>query len=496
MMIQLHKPNIETNPSHLSEGKLILNEPREVVQETNIVQTVVMDLAEKLKDPSNVKEISLALNNRNPALPQYEAWNDCSLAQGYPSLAVFYSQLHHQYPEGKFDLVAHQYIQKIVDAIDATGLHEASLFYGLAGICYAVATASQKRTRYRSLLEGLEARLITQLETNYLPSILNDVENSAPTSHLLYELLYGITGIGAYVLAEKDNSPALYPILQKIITTLIRRTEPIIVNGVEVPGWYSAFEHQYIPEDKQNYPQGNFNTGISHGITGVLAFLSIAMIRGILLPGQKEAIKRIVNWLRAKAFTRNGQISWAERVTWDAEVYQACDFGYMQRMGWCYGKPAILRTLSLAGLALNDKDLLGYSHRHFLEVFELEETAWNLPGPMFCHGLLGLYAMTKQMADDTRDPILLLKTQQLLDRVLGYFDPTAPFSFREIEAGTLDREKSSPFLVSINKVGLLNGSVGIGMALLDYLSGKDSHWDFPFLISSKEGLYHADSATS
>ncbi len=443
---------------------------------------IIFDIAEKLRDPVQVKSLVTRESNRNPAMPQYSPWGDISLAHGYPSMVLLYHELHQRFPDQNWDRVRHEYIRKTVESIEQNGVRNLSLFSGLAGVCYAVSVVSQGSRHYQQLLQKLDEILLACLPDCYFLPLEKDISQGVPSSIFLYDLIQGIVGVGVYLLSRMHDA-RLFSTLVTLIELLIRRALPINVNGYEVAGWYLPFEHQFIEQDKKNYPQGNFNLGLSHGMTGILSFLSLASLAGIDLKGQKEAIECLRSWLQDKAIRRNGILMWPERVTWASEIFGASDFGFMQRMGWCYGKPGILRTLYLAGIAEDDFLLINEAHNRFKEIFRVSEEEWNLPGPMFCHGLLGLYVTTLRMAQDTQDEELILESSRLKAKILDFYEPYSPFGFRDVEPKSLDRESIHQEHVHIDKAGLLDGSVGIALALLEAASPMKRRWDAPFLIT-------------
>lgn len=445
--------------------------------------SIVMDIADKMKDPGFVKSVTLESVNDNRSTPSFTCWDDLSLGQGYPSFVLFYNELHQQFPEKGWDMVTHDYIIRIKAAIERTKISDFSLYSGLAGICFAVFLASQQRTRYQNLLNQLDLLLIKSIEKFHLRALKEDIERGVPSAVADYDLIQGIVGIGVYYLHNLDQN-AIHASFNDLIQILIKRTEPIQVKGIEVPGWYIPYEGQFIEEDKQHYPEGNFNIGVAHGVPGILALLSLAMIKGIVLPGQREAILRIADWIRAKAVNIKGRLYWPERVAWNDEIHQINQIRFLQRMGWCYGKPGILRSLYLASLALHDTGLGEYVHLNYRHIFELNEDDWYLPSPMFCHGLAGLYTITKHMARDFQDAQLWGQATKLKEKICHFYHPEHPLGFRDVEPVRAKREERIPHECCRHKSGFLEGAAGTALTLLDGLSPAKSHWEGPFLIST------------
>ncbi len=53
-----------------------------------------------------------------------------------------------------------------------------------------------------------------------------------------YDLLHGLTGIGAHLLARAPGDDAL----GRILAYLVRLTEPLRIDGQTLPGWWTAHD--------------------------------------------------------------------------------------------------------------------------------------------------------------------------------------------------------------------------------------------------------------
>jgi len=443
-------------------------------------ENVVKDLAKKMYDSQSIKKIVLLKSNKNP-LSIHHPWADISLSHGFPALVCFYVQLDERFPQNGWGYVAHEYILKIGKILEAEGVHDFSLFSGLAGICYAVLKASKQKTRYQNLLNNLNPLLSNSIKKNFLVPLELDIKKEQPSSVNYYDTIQGIVGIGAYCLQDAQN-PLLYESLTSIIETLIKRCKPIQIGNHQVPGWYVPVKYQFMEQDKELYPQGNFNLGLAHGIPGVLALLSLAYQKGIQLPFQRQTIRTIVKWIKNHSQVKNGLTIWPDRISFETEIEQKAETNYLYRDAWCYGNPGIIRSLYLAGKALHNTALKKYALSIFKTTFDRPKEEWWLPGPTFCHGISGLLAITNRMAIDTKDPFLDTKVSFLRELLLQFYDSSHPFGFQDLEPTNYQKGKEGLTYISLNKAGLLEGASGIGLALLE-IGKKGSSWDAPFLIN-------------
>lgn len=441
----------------------------------------VKEIANRLKDPESVKAIVLHPENRNPdPLFQDHPWADLSFSGGYPAILLLFTELDRLFPDEKWDLAAHVYVVKIKEMIEKQGIGNFSLFGGLAGICFALSQASKGGTRYQKLLNVLNDHLIQGMENNYFAAFKDNLQNGKSTSMFLYDVIQGIAGIGVYGITQLPN-PNFVQLIQEILRLLVGLTGTVIVEGKEIPGWYLSLEVQVMEEEKIEYPKGNFNLGLAHGIPGVLGFLSVASLHGIIIDGQREAIEKIATWLRARRRFANGSFFWESRIRFEDEISGITTTYTQGRDAWCYGTPGVVSSLFLAGKALQNNELKDFAVQSLKSVFDRNQEKWNLPGPTFCHGISGLLLITHQMALQSEDLDLKEQVNRLKEILMQFYEPQSPFGFK-------DRKpcKNGEYF-GINNTGFLEGSVGVLLTLLS-VEGALSWWHAPFLIS--DGIIH------
>ena len=129
-----------------------------------------------------------------------------------------------------------------------------------------------------------------------------------------YDLIRGLTGIGAYLLHRHGGGDPLHQeVLKNVLSYLVRLTEPLTIGGEAVPGWWTG----NAPDDQPSprWPGGHGNLGMAHGIAGPLTLLSTAMRQGATVAGQPDAIGRICAWLDQWRTGFGTQAWWPETVS-------------------------------------------------------------------------------------------------------------------------------------------------------------------------------------
>lgn len=423
-------------------------------------------------NPDRVKEIMLDPNSQNPD-PHWsfeKKWNPLSLSEGYPGILILLAETQRNQLM-PMDEAIHAYVLRIKEKIEAEGLEpDLSLYSGVAGICFALSLVSCERTRYQKMLTKLEEYLLKQIDKEYLQPMEECLKNKLPIFVKYYDPIQGLSGIGRYFLENRSQDKMMEGALQ-ITEMLIKLTQPIVIEGHEVPGWFVS------DKDPLNYrmqkEKGNFNLGLAHGVTSILSYLSIASLKGINLKGQREAIERMVFWLKSKSVTKNKATVWPSHVSWEDEI-NSVNHSLPTRDAWCYGTPGVARTLYLAAKALNNQDLSSFAQKAFHGIFERTFDQWDIPAPTVCHGVAGLLIITKEMAKD--DASLNVEVEKLRQHLFSVYQEESAFGFKDIEPC---RQGG---YISLDKIGLLEGCVGTILSLLP-TSQKGSPWHLPLLIS-------------
>lgn len=439
--------------------------------------SIVKEIARRCNDPSKIKNLAIAPENQNPdPIFAFPNWGDLSFSSGYPGILLLFTELERQFPNEGWEKSVHNYVLAIKAAIEQEGLRrgQQSLFGGLAGVCFALQCASLQGKRYKSMIDKLDNFLISAVESHYLVPLRQNLNNGVPSSPMLYEMMQGIAGICAYSLQHLKN-PLLEKLTRQILEVLVRLCQPINIQGCQVPGWYIQPQDFFLEEDKKSYPKGNFNLGVSHGVSSLLGILALAFSQGIVVNGNQEAMETIANWLISKRHHHNNTYFWGSTVPFEEETGVHAVQMRATRDAWCYGVPGISRMLFLAGKALGNISWQKIAVEIFGNIFLEPTEKWHIPAPTFCHGIAGLFLINSYMAKDSAVAGLQKQQELLKEMLLQQFNPDYPFGFQDLD---LQRQGS---LWPINKPGLLEGATGTLLSLL-HPHLDHPQWQAAFLI--------------
>ncbi|MDS1269269.1 lanthionine synthetase C family protein [Lipingzhangella sp. LS1_29] len=264
---------------------------------------------------------------------------------------------------------------------------DGGLFCGATALAYVLHIASPTHPLLDALDEHIDTLARKRLDAAHARINQGELAETAE-----FDLIKGLTGIGTYLLTRTPGSRRTTDVL----TYLVRLTQPIRHRGEELPGWWA----HNAPISGGDFSGGHANLGLAHGISGPLALLSAAQIRGITVEGQDTAIARICSWMDHWHTTdTDGAAGWPRWITQTQHRNGTGAETNPMPLAWCYGTPGQARAQQLAAQAL------GEDERHVIAVRALAPCASNtaaiarLDGSL-CHGRAGLLQTLRRAATD------------------------------------------------------------------------------------------------
>jgi hypothetical protein len=285
-----------------------------------------------------------------------------------------------------------------------------------------------------------------------------------------WDLISGLTGVGVHLLGRREL-PERRDALEHVLGGLVA----LAGDGGEPPRWSTPPDKLYT-NLRELTPAGNVNCGLSHGVPGPLALMSLALEAGVEVPGQLDAMRRTADWLAAQAFPgRFGP-------EWPAAVPLADGAGPAARPGaalpgWCYGNAGVARALWLSSSALADPGLAGTALEALKVALARQRTERPLQAPTLCHGTAGLAQVSLRVAADSGDPEIATAARDLCLELVDVFEPDAPLGYRDVTVG-----KREPRL-AVDDPTLLAGAAGTALVLLAGADDHDPEWDRALLLS-------------
>jgi hypothetical protein len=433
---------------------------------TGDVATKALEIAQEVAERLRTRQRLLAANlaaAEQTHYPKTVYWEPLGIAQGDAGLALGCSYLDACFPGNGWDLIGHEYLDCAVESVKNGGSLALGLFAGLAGLAFAARCLSRGGTRYRRLIDALEAELFSRVLE---PAGMLVSRHGLAVSE--FDVISGLSGAGAYLLQQGGLPPGDVA-LNAVLEGIIALTETM--DGV--PHWYTPAH--LLPEKTmlEHYPHGNLNCGLAHGIPGPLAFMALALEAGFVVNGLREAVRRTADWLiRHRTSDRFG-LNWPTVVPHVPGGIARPEHLDSSRAGWCYGTPGVARALWLAGRALADDELGRLAVDAMAAVYRRPVSWRRIDSPTFCHGVAGLLQVTLRFAHDTGSALFANAATGLCAQLLTLYEPDRMLGFCAIEPGGN----------RVDQPGLLDGAPGVVLALLAASTNVEPTWDRLFLLS-------------
>jgi hypothetical protein len=321
-----------------------------------------------------------------------------------------------------------------------------SLYLGAPAIAFILHTADGGTGRYARPLAALDARTgaITRQRLLDAHARIDARLRPRPSE---YDLFYGLTGLGLLYLAHEPGSP----LLDAILTYLVRLIQPLPGDGRRLPGWWTKRD----PHGRLSaaYPAGHLNLGMAHGITGPLALMSAAARLGLAPVGLHDAITDICAVLDDCRQESPAGPWWPGWITVPEHASGHLSQTAPGRPSWCYGTPGLARAQHLAGIALGDTSRQDMAIHALRQCLTDSAQLSQISDATLCHGTAGILITTRHAAADAPPGTFTVPLRHI--RTLHDNLPPLPAS------------------------GLLEGSIGRSLATLcDDCGGRPaSGWD-------------------
>ncbi len=380
-------------------------------------------------------------------------WRAQSLAKGAAGIALLHIERAHA-ATGSWE-TAHSWV-KAATRDEISAADTAGLYFGVPAISFVLhAAGADGIARYGAVLAGIDAH-VSALAHRRIDLAQQRIGRGQRPVFAEYDLLHGLTGIGAHLLAHAPGNDAL----GRILAYLVRLTEPLRVDGQTLPGWWTA--HDPNVNTSAGFPGGHLNLGVAHGISGPLALLAQGLRAGITVDGQPDAISGICAFLDTWRQEGDAGPWWPQWLTLDELRAGRTTQPGPLRPSWCYGTPGISRAQQLAGIASRDTVRQHMAERALAACLSDPTQLDQIIDASLCHGWAGLYQTAVRAAADALTPALAAILPHLSEQLI-------------------QRTSTIPS----QSTGLLEGNAGLALALhtAARIAPPISGWDTCLMIN-------------
>jgi len=399
-----------------------------------------------------------------PAGPRAQPWWPQSLAHGIPGIALLHIEIAAA-GLGPWQR-AHDWLAAAARTPVTSGA-DSHPYYGAPALAHALACAAdQCPGSYQHALSALDRQIVTDARRR-VAAAHQRIDRGRLPKLAEFDALQGLAGYGSYLLRRDPASDALHAVLEY----LVRLTDPVIIEGEQLPGWWTSTGPSGRADPR--FPDGHANNGLAHGITGVLSLLSLAAMHGTTVRGQAGAIQTICAWLdRCRIDTGRGP-AWPYWVTRAEQRTGQVAPPRPLRPSWCYGTAGMSRAQQLAALALGDTDRQQTAEAALVSALTDPAQLAATTDISLCHGFAGLAHVAGRIAADALPPAAA-QLRALIPAMLHPVDAVGAGAGSGATA-VLTEAGRAP--------GLLDGAAGTALAVLSASTATPaSRWDACLLI--------------
>lgn len=397
-----------------------------------------------------VHDIAAALES----LEEGEGGRYASLAGGLSGQALFYTYLALQTGDDAPAERAANLVEQAADALAVTPL-PANLYTGFAGVAW---TMEHLRGRLFAD-EGDEEDPVAEIDE----ALLAPLQRSPWPGD--YDLITGLVGLGVYAL-ERLPRPKAKTLLGSVVDRLAETADV----SEEGAAWFTRPED--LPDwQREIHTRGNYNLGVAHGLPGVITILGGAAAAGI--EKARPLLDDSVRFLLARRQDPSvGSCFSTSYAPWEPPSGS--------RLAWCYGDPGVAATLLVAARAVGEPAWEREAMDVALASTTRPEATTGIRDAGLCHGAAGLGHLFNRMYQTTGEERLAEAARFWFQRALDLRLPGEGVggfrSWGTIGAGMND-------LGWRDEPGFLEGSSGIGLALLGAVSDVEPAWDRVLALS-------------
>lgn len=330
-----------------------------------------------------------------------------------------------------------------------------ALFGGLCDLGVSLLAINKETGTYHNLIESVNEVVASGVDGKAM-ELLEKIDSKS-ISMRDYDAILGLSGMLRYLLLTDID---LYRSqIQKAVATLIHLSLYSSDNRESGLNWYIKEENVFPTEERKKFCSGMVNFGLSHGIAGPLAVLSISKLQGVSHPGLEEAIERLIEFFLQYAQEQpDGEVYWPSSITGEEYLQLPSTVSPHKRLSWCYGALSILRIIFLASKATKNERLQKWAADKAVRFSQMPLEMYLFESPTICHGYAGALLLFESFYRDTQNCAFLEAIERLQRKICTMNSLKVKYGFQNFDW------IKGEYIIE-DDLSLLSGTSGILLAL-------------------------------
>lgn len=376
------------------------------------------------------------------------------LFSGNAGIALFLFHLHEFSRKEEHKEAAQFYLEKCFEEINNTGFSLPTLCSGIAGVAWTVNYLAK-----HSLIGKENLEVLDDLD-EYLYNSMVSYTNQGN-----FDFLHGATGIALYFISRIDKNPKAANYLKEYVDAL----KECSIFDAET----NTAKIVSTIQDKDKNPRKVFNLSMAHGMSSIIAILAKISEKDETNLNAKCLLEGFSNYIilneNINKFENGSMFNTSVELDQGQENSQPSG----SRLGWCYGDMGNGFALYHAYKATGIEKYYEKSLEIFLNSAKRKDLKKQaIMDACICHGTAGIIDIFKTVHECFGNNEFLKAENYWAELTLDFYNNAK--GLKGFCKYAIDGPKYSH--------NFLEGTAGIGLALLFHHTGKKSEWN-EFLLS-------------
>lgn len=370
----------------------------------------------------------------------------------------------------KWEKIGYDICKAIKQDLETYGVveNDIGMISGFGYTCFVVSEYSKRTGNLKRFSNSLD-KLLFEFMTNKAKVF---IEKDLETTMDKYDVVSGLSG-SLYYLLDLSWSKDEMGKLKDVISYLIDLTKLYNYKGNSIMRFHINRENQIRNDEKEEFLNGNFNFGISHGMIGPLIVLSKAFNLGYKVDGLQESIVELFR-LYEKFKVYKGNIAlWPSQLSLEEYLIGKCKKeNYHLASSWCYGNISIARGLQKVAKNMGWNEKENSYKSDLINIINQPSSNYNLYSPALCHGYSSILSIRTFSYMGDRDYQYINNIEENIDIIIKVFEENNIYIENHKE---ILKDEDNFIEGYFEDLSLLNGVSGISLSLLSIVSDDISY---------------------
>lgn len=320
--------------------------------------------------------------------------------------------------KGKWEQMGYDLCKGLKQDIETYGISEEriGMIGGLGYTCFCVNLFNKKAGNLPKFSDTLNKFFLEQ-SVKFTESLRRKKDVNMKD----YDIISGVAGF-IYFLLDFEWSFNEKSQLEKLIEYLVELTKCHQYMEHSVINFHLTKENLFREDEKVEFPNGNINFGLSHGMLGPLVALTKAYRKGIKVEGIESAINELFDIYDKFKIYHEGIAAWPTQLSFESYIKGEFSDNLRPVMAsWCYGNTGIARGLQKAAQYMGYTQKEEVYKKDLINIINQPVDQYNLYETILCHGYSSVLSVRTMAYRDRKDKQFIETIEKDISAVINAF---------------------------------------------------------------------------